>query len=75
MHCSCIGVCQIRPEIWPKPNLAEFGKMAEFGFAEAEAEIRCNPINCTGYLGLITRDKKTLNKSWCPGYLCQLEIT
>ena len=26
MHCSCIGVCQIRPEIWPKPNLAEFGK-------------------------------------------------
>jgi len=26
-HCSCIGVCQIRPKIWPKPNLAEFGKI------------------------------------------------
>jgi len=38
MHYSCIGVCQIRPEfgqIWEKwPN---------FGLAEAEAEIRCNP--------------------------------
>jgi len=34
---------------------AEFGRMWEkwpnFGFAEAEAEIRCNPtVNCTGFV-------------------------
>ena len=34
MHCSCIGICQsgqIRPEIWPKPNVARNLAEAEFG--------------------------------------------
>jgi len=26
MHCRCYGVCQIRLEIWPEPDLAGFGK-------------------------------------------------